>query len=244
MGKPWADRVQTVRIFSCCLKIVGRISEPAQKKRGQKVLLVLGEQMRQFARVARGQSGQLFSLVLGEKVRRVALCKNPDRLICPDRQGQDRAYGRTVDARRRHRLSEHSTPRKIDNAAPCAPAVHRLPYQSAAACRKDNAAAPKRAPCHACARPRFALLFRLERTRKGAFRFGHCLPRQAFWSCPRPRADRVSGRALLARSSARLQRILSASIVFLFDARHECLARRSRTSALLVPRTPQPVPKT
>lgn len=30
----------------------------------------------------------------------------------------------------------------------------------------------------------------------------------------------------------------------LFDARRKRLARRSRTSALLVPRTPQPVPKT
>lgn len=161
MGKPRATRVQTVRIFSRCLKIVGRISEPAHEKRGQKVSLVLGEQTRQFARVAHGQNGQLFSLVLREKVRRAATGKNPDRLICPDRQGQDRAYGRTVDARRRHKLSEHSTPRKIDNAAPCAPAVHRLPCRSAAACRKDNAAAPKRAPCRACARPRFAPLFRL-----------------------------------------------------------------------------------
>ena len=45
-------------------------------------------------------------------------------------------------------------------------------------------------------------------------------PAKLFWSCPRPRVDRVSGGALLARSSARLQRILSASFVSLFDARH------------------------
>ena len=64
MGKSRADAGKHVRNVSCCLKIMGRISEPAQKKRGQKVSLVLGEQMRQDARVARGQSGQLFSLVL------------------------------------------------------------------------------------------------------------------------------------------------------------------------------------
>ena len=144
MGKPRATRVQTVRIFSRCLKIVGRISEPAQKKRGRKVSLVLGEQMRQDARVARGQSWQLFSLVLGEKMRTVATGKNPDRLICPDRQGQGCRNGLTVFLQRRHTLSEHSTPREVYNAGPCAPAVHRLPYQSAAARRKDNAAAPNR----------------------------------------------------------------------------------------------------
>ena len=153
--------------------------------------------MRQFARAARGQNGQLFSLVLREKVRRVALCKNPDRLICPDRQGQGCRNGRTVFLQRRHILSEHSTPREIYNAAPCAPAVHRLPCRSAAACRKDNAAAPNR-PL-AAVRSAFPSLA----DARTPSQFGMQSLRQAFWSCPRPRVDRVSGRALLARSSAR-----------------------------------------
>ena len=161
-------------------KIMGRIAEPAHEKRGQKVLLVLGEQARQFARVARGQNWQLFSLVLGEKVRTVATGKNPDRLICPDRQGQGCRNGRTVFLQRRHILSEHSTPREIYNAAPRAPAVRGLPCRSAAARRKDNAAAPKRAPCRACARPRFALLFRLERTKRRAPYLSRLSFRQAF----------------------------------------------------------------
>lgn len=45
-------------------------------------------------------------------------------------------------------------------------------------------------------------------------------PAKLFKSYPRPRVDRVSGGALLARSSARLQRILSASFFSLFDAAH------------------------
>ena len=157
MGKPRATRVQTVRIFSRCLKIVGRISEPAQKKRGQKVSLVLGEQMRQDARVARGQSWQLFSLVLGEKMRTVATGKNPDRLICPDRQGQGCRNGLTVFLQRRHRLPEHSTRRKIDNAAPYAPAVHRLSCRSAAAMRPRRTARLCRA-LHGGSPLRFSIL--------------------------------------------------------------------------------------
>ena len=112
--------------------------------------------MRQFARVAHGQSWQLFSLVLGEKVRRVATGKNPDRLICPDRQGQGCRNGRTVFLQRRHILSEHSTPREIYNAAPCAPAVHRLPCRSAAARRTRQCS---RAEPSACNGPlRFSVL--------------------------------------------------------------------------------------
>lgn len=67
-----------------------------------------------------------------------------------------------------------------------------------------------------------------------------CFSWLAFWSCPRPRVDRVSGMTILARSSARLQRILSASICTLFD-RRRCRLCRSRASALLAPRTPQTV---
>lgn len=106
--------------------------------------------MRQDARAARGQNGQLFSLVLGEKVRRVAPGKSPDRLICPDRRGQGCRNGRTVFLQRRHRLSEHSTPREIYNAAPRAPAVRGLPYQSAAARRKRQCG---RAEPPACSGP-------------------------------------------------------------------------------------------
>lgn len=69
--------------------------------------------------------------------------------------------------------------RKIDNAAPPAPAARGLPYQSAAARRKDNAAAPERAPCRACARPRSAPLFRLERIGK-RFPIWSTLSDQAF----------------------------------------------------------------
>lgn len=112
--------------------------------------------MRQDARVARGQSGQLFSLVLGEKVRRVAPGKSPDRLICPDRQGQGCRNGRTVFLQRRHILSEHSTPREIYNAAPRAPAVRGLPCRSAAARRERQCS---RAEPPACGGPlRFSVL--------------------------------------------------------------------------------------
>ena len=199
MGKPRATRVQTVRIFSRCLKIVGRISEPAQKKRGQKVSLVLGEQMRQFARVARGQSGQLFSLVLGEKVRRVAPGKKSGPV---DLSGQTRAGLQ----KRPDRLSAAPTyTLGTFNAA------RDLQCRTPRTCRARATVPECRRMSQKTMRPRrtarlrrSALLFRLERTRKGAFRFGPCLPRQAFWSCPRPHVDRVSGRTILARSSARL----------------------------------------
>jgi len=62
------------------------------------------------------------------------------RLICLNRQGQGCRNGLTVFLQRRHRLPEHSTRRKIDNAAPYAPAVHRLPCRSAAAMRPRRTA--------------------------------------------------------------------------------------------------------
>ena len=48
-------------------KFLDKASVP--KRPGQKVLLVLGEQMRQFVPAVRGQAGQNFSRCLGEQVR-------------------------------------------------------------------------------------------------------------------------------------------------------------------------------
>ena len=57
-------------------------------------------------------------------------------------------------------------------------------------------------------------------------------PAKLFKSYPRPRVDRVSGGALLARSSARLQRILSASFFSLFDAERSHAPHAVATQAL------------
>ena len=181
--------------------------------------------MRQFARVARGQNGQLFSLVLGEKARRVALCKNPDRLICPDRQGQDRAYGRTVDARRRHRLSEHSTPREIYNAAPRAPAARGLPYQSAATMR------PRRNERLATlARGLVPLCFSVFSGSESAFLFGPRSPIKLSGSFNR-RGLSVAWPCSIYSAAPLIQ-----SVVLLFDTQAPCLcrARRSRNRVVAI----------
>ena len=160
-------------------------------------------------------------------MRTVATGKNPDRLICPDRQGQGCRNGQTVFLQRRHILSEHSTPREICNAAPCAPAVHRLPCRSAAACRKDNAAAPNRplVPCIARRRP--APLFRLERTKRRAPYLSRLSFRQAFRIFQSvPLFDCLALLNLFGHTFDPVDR---------FAIRY--------TSALLVPRAPQPQPR-
>ena len=160
-------------------------------------------------------------------MRTVATGKNPDRWICPDRQGQGCRNGQTVFLQRRHILSEHSTPREICNAAPCAPAVHRLPCRSAAACRKDNAAAPNRplVPCIARRRP--APLFRLERTKRRAPYLSRLSFRQAFRIFQSvPLFDCLALLNLFGHTFDPVDR---------FAIRY--------TSALLVPRAPQPQPR-
>ena len=102
------------------------------------------------------------------------------RLICPDRQGQGCRNGRTVFLQRRHRLSEHSTPRKIDNAAPRAPAARGLPYQSAAAMRPRRTARLCRA-LHGGSPLRFSILSGQGKTLSN---LGHVsLPSFQLWTC-------------------------------------------------------------
>lgn len=79
------------------------------------------------------------------------------RLICLNRQGQGCGNGRTVFPQRRHRLPEHSTRRKVDNAAPRAPAVRGLSYRSAAAMQPRRTARLCRA-LHGGSPLRFSIL--------------------------------------------------------------------------------------
>lgn len=118
--------------------------------------------------------GQKVLLVLREQARQ-SVPKNPDRLICPDRQGQGCRNGQTVFLQRRHKLPEHSTP---PEDLQCRTLCTCRAQATVPECRR-NAAAPKRAPCRACARPRSALLFRLERIGK-RFPIWSTLSDQAF----------------------------------------------------------------
>ena len=194
---------------------------------------------------------QTVSIVFGELARQFV----PDKLHKRSMEAaQGHVFAEAPCAGRRGPTGRAETIKKRAVSVPRTPppVSNAWPQRRAFLILSGQAEAPQAVPCrsmfHYIARPhavRRTLVnvsagFLVVALSRAAMRWHGqpppCFSWLAFWSCLRPRADRVSGRTILARSSARLQQILSASIVSLFDARHECLARRGCASALLAPR--------